>query len=231
LEDVIEVIMKDKIEDEADVYFDKFDPNVLNIFNDIFMGKFSDSHLTPDEAAAVYYHLNGTFPELNSLSKAAFGKLIESSQVYVIHRDVNKKKREDLLQLSKSHDVKDDIDISQGGFLLYKKGESSQYFTLILSGKIDVFSGNEAFKSQIGRFGSLGLKCILLDPMVYVPDFTAIVHSTSRVLRISRETYQQVLDEEAKRTSSQAEIPYVKETEVVQTMFSPNSFMELKELE
>jgi metal transporter CNNM len=35
LEDVIEVIMKDKIEDEADVYFDKFDPNVLNIFNDV----------------------------------------------------------------------------------------------------------------------------------------------------------------------------------------------------
>ena len=54
---------------------------------------------------------------------------------------------------------------------LYAKGQSCDYFTLILQGKVLVHAGSDDFESELGPWCYLGQKALTADP--FVPDFKA----------------------------------------------------------
>ena len=80
---------------------------------------------------------------------------------------------------------------SRGGALipleLYTAGQSSDFFTLIIQGKVVVTSGREKFPSQMPPWTTLGQRILVL-PMAeeYVPDFSAVTSGHCRVVRIRR---------------------------------------------
>ena len=71
--------------------------------------------------------------------------------------------------------------------VLCHRGIRSEYFFLILSGKVAVCSGNEGFIVEKGAFESIGEAC--LTDRHYVPDFSCKVLGKTRLLRISREDF------------------------------------------
>ena len=108
------------------------------------------------------------------------------------------------------------VDISLGGYSLYCRGEASEFFTLIIDGSADVRAGVDGFLSEIGPWSVLGSQALkgihttlkrkqhplqpsqagvtVLPP--FVPDFSATLTVSSRVLRISRKSYLSALRRE-----------------------------------
>eukprot|EP00227_Mantoniella_beaufortii_P011748 CAMPEP_0197579642 /NCGR_PEP_ID=MMETSP1326-20131121/3606_1 /TAXON_ID=1155430 /ORGANISM="Genus nov. species nov., Strain RCC2288" /LENGTH=829 /DNA_ID=CAMNT_0043143169 /DNA_START=215 /DNA_END=2704 /DNA_ORIENTATION=- len=78
-------------------------------------------------------------------------------------------------------------DGSNGG-PLYAKGQSCDYFTLILQGKVLVHAGSDDFESELGPWCYLGQKALTADP--FVPDFKAEVLGSCRLLYIRRGDYK-----------------------------------------
>ena len=84
-------------------------------------------------------------------------------------------------------------DIENNGLLLYQRDKKTEYFTLILDGKCEIYAGRQGFRSTLSRWSYLCPdaldhveQCIttgrpLLD---YVPDFTCKVVENARLLRI-----------------------------------------------
>lgn len=75
--------------------------------------------------------------------------------------------------------------------ILYTRGIESDAFHLILSGKVNVTSGNEGFMITQSAFNYLGADALVRDD--YKPDFSANVVNQARILRISRTQYRKAL--------------------------------------
>ena len=75
--------------------------------------------------------------------------------------------------------------------ILYQRGVPSDHFTLILSGKVMVYSGHEGFMITQSSFNYLGDQALTRDD--FKPDFSAKVVENSRILRITREKYREAL--------------------------------------
>ena len=54
-----------------------------------------------------------------------------------------------------------------------------------------ICSGNEGFMIEQGAFNYMGVECITMD--TYVPDFSAKVIGSAKLLKISREDYRRAL--------------------------------------
>jgi len=92
--------------------------------------------------------------------------------------------------------------IEDGGHILYSKGFQSEFFTFILDGKAEVFSGRQMFRSEVSRFTILFPELFTkaqedyalgLELSDIVPDFTARIIQNSRILRISRMNFLKCL--------------------------------------
>jgi len=92
--------------------------------------------------------------------------------------------------------------VEDNGYLLYKKGIQSEFFTFILDGKAEVYSGRQKFRSEVSRFTILCPELLSqtqddwengLEFSAYVPDFTCRVIQNSRILRIPRENFHKCL--------------------------------------
>lgn len=70
--------------------------------------------------------------------------------------------------------------------VLYKAGQPTTTFTLVLSGRIDMVIGTSGIRNTMSAFSDLAAD-VLLSPHPFVPDYTAVVRSTSRILRITQE--------------------------------------------
>jgi len=68
--------------------------------------------------------------------------------------------------------------------ILYTRGIESDAFHLILSGKVNVCSGNEGFMITQSSFNYLGSEALVRDD--YRPDFSAKVVGQARILKINR---------------------------------------------
>ena len=68
--------------------------------------------------------------------------------------------------------------------VLYTRGLQSDAFYLILSGKVNVCSGNEGFMITQSAFNYLGQDALTRDD--YTPDFSAKVIGKARILKITR---------------------------------------------
>lgn len=75
--------------------------------------------------------------------------------------------------------------------ILYTRAVDSDTFYLILSGKVNVCSGNEGFMITQGAFNFLGAEALVRDD--YKPDFSAKVIGKARLLRITRLQYRKAI--------------------------------------
>ncbi|KAG5507975.1 hypothetical protein GH5_07027 [Leishmania sp. Ghana 2012 LV757] len=69
--------------------------------------------------------------------------------------------------------------------VLYRAGKPSSAFTLVLSGGVEVFIGREKMRTELRSFSELGGD-VLLSDVPFVPDYTAVVSRTSRLIRITQ---------------------------------------------
>mmetsp|Transcript_46436 Transcript_46436/g.41483 ORF Transcript_46436/g.41483 Transcript_46436/m.41483 type:complete len:731 (+) Transcript_46436:98-2290(+) len=214
LEDVIEHVLQTQLIDEHDNFVDnkhmlrtnrlnRIDWNMLHIFDH---RQRVLTTLPPQELQAVYHFLSQTIkpftPKNRLVSEASIKNLLATSQVLrvVVSQDeqiVNSKfgrriqeQPETGGQLTQRDPYKD---IEDNGLLLYQRDKKTEYFTLILDGKCEIYAGRQGFRSTLSRWSYLCPdaldhveQCIttgrpLLD---YVPDFTCKVVENARVLRI-----------------------------------------------
>ena len=114
------------------------------------------------------------------------------------------------------------VDVSQGGYSLYRRGQASEWFTLLIDGSAQIRAGADEFVVETGNWSVLGGQAIrglhaqhvtgtrkkrttagaagaavgdMLPP--FIPDFSASLTGTSRLLRISRKAYLMELRREA----------------------------------
>ena len=74
--------------------------------------------------------------------------------------------------------------------VLYRREKVDTFFTLILSGKIEILAGRDEVRVDYGAFQCLGEVALLVPEGDYKPDFTANVLESVRCLRISRAIYE-----------------------------------------
>ena len=85
-----------------------------------------------------------------------------------------------------------------GGLRLYKNGERTEYFTLLLEGRVDVYAGKQNFRSEHARWSmfcpeileSTQTSFVEGTPQLdVVADFSCVITKDSRLLRISRAAF------------------------------------------
>lgn len=192
LEDIIEVILQENIIDESDVFVStrskakinrKFDFDKLALFD---YRKHMKGVMLHTEAIAVYHHLIKSiklfFPSNRHVSEQGLKNLLRSTQV--IEVDLDGRKQEE--------------SVADGGLRLYKNGERTQHFTLILEGRVDVYAGKQNFRSEHARWSmfcpeildSTQNSFVKGTPQLdVVTDFSCIITKDSRLLQISRDAF------------------------------------------
>jgi hypothetical protein len=82
------------------------------------------------------------------------------------------------------------------------RGVPATSFYLILQGNVVVCSGHEGFYVKLGPFNFIGLESLTKshkDTVQYVPDFSAKVINKARVLMITKDQYDKIINLEKQR--------------------------------
>jgi len=205
LEDIIENILNMEIEDEFDFDSQKITEEdagrkdeILQLFD--YRRTRGMDGMPPQEKIVVYRHLCREVyvfkPEFRRSEDIDLQNLLASGSVHKVLRD-NWYANKTLVD-----NGKDNIMIEEKGYMLYKQGVQSEYFTFILDGKAEVYSGKQKFRSEVSRFTILCPELLSqtqydhvkgLEFSAFVPDFTCRVIQNSRILRISRENFHKCL--------------------------------------
>jgi hypothetical protein len=92
--------------------------------------------------------------------------------------------------LGRSHVISVDFNPKIDQFL-YQRNVQTEYFILILSGKIEIESGEDHFLTEKGPWSSLGIRT--LNNKVFIPDYTCKVLNGVKYLSISKNDYKNVV--------------------------------------
>ncbi len=172
LEDIIEEILQEEILDETD---QDERPVVDRATFDFARLRLLDTHrknnLSDEEVNAITAHL--------CQNVSVFAAEIKS-------QTTTKAQVHDLVKDCAVLDV-------PVGEKLYTKGKPITHCTLILSGKMDISSGNEGFRSTAGPWSLVGQSC--LENPALVGDFSAIVSEGVRCIRISANALRKITDQ------------------------------------
>lgn len=176
LEDVIEEIIKDEIVDETDQYRSNEENTKIKQHNRVDMintfSKRSKSHrLTPKQVTAVSSYLTQSSKYFQMLPENVLQQLLGKSMVVQY-------KKEDRPRL-------------------YKRGERATHFTLLLTGKVEVLSGKDAFQSELGPWSFMGLRA--LTEQTYHPDFDAVLLQDTQCLEIKQSDFAAVVQNVARQ--------------------------------
>jgi len=194
LEDVIEHALQTQLVDEHDVFVDskhakltnrlkRIDWSMLQMFD--HRQKIMTS-LPPQELQAVYHFFTQSvrvfMQKHRKCSESAIKNLLVSSSVLrVVVEDSSVVQRDPYKQ------------VEDNGMLLYQRDKKTEYFTLILDGKCEIYAGKQGFRSVLTRWTFLCpdalyqvQECVQAGKplMDYVPDFTCKVVEDARILRI-----------------------------------------------
>jgi len=155
LEDILENILNMEIEDEFDMYSqtltegDERRKNAILQLFDYRRTRGMDG-MPPQERIVVYRHLCREVPVFIPQSRRAddvdLQNLLASGTVHKVLRDDYYENKE------LKDNSKDSMMVEDSGYLLYKKGIQSEFFTIILDGKAEVYSGRQKFRSEVSRF-------------------------------------------------------------------------------
>jgi len=154
LEDIIENILNMDIEDEFDQSNRKSrdDGGRKDELTQLFDYRRTRGMegMPPQEKIVVYRHFCTEVkvfrPEFRKSDVIGLQNLLASGSVYkVVRNDWN-----DYNELEDNG--KKNTMIEENGYLLYNRGVATEYFTFILDGKAEAFTGRQKFRSEISRF-------------------------------------------------------------------------------
>lgn len=157
--------------------------------------------LSGPELDAVFFHLRGTCRPFAALSDSSLRLLLSSSRV--VRSEVPE--QPNLGKFSPEADrVSSEIaerllvPVEDGGLELYRMNRASTWFTLVLDGRVCVRSGRRGFETFVGRWCTLGEEVFddENDGDAFVPDFTAELVRTSRLLRIEHAAFVRLRDKQ-----------------------------------
>eukprot|EP01006_Ploeotia_vitrea_P024909 TRINITY_DN57721_c0_g1_i1.p1 TRINITY_DN57721_c0_g1~~TRINITY_DN57721_c0_g1_i1.p1 ORF type:complete len:543 (+),score=32.23 TRINITY_DN57721_c0_g1_i1:55-1683(+) len=183
LEDCIERLIQDKVYDETDntppeerekehgsARLSGREDRGLVPFNLISRG--TENHLTAEHARAVAGYLACTTDPFKSMGVDRLASLLREAQVnnYVVNPHADGEESSDTEQ-----------------YVLFHKHQPADAFVMLFSGRVEVKSGADNFKSEIGPWCCLGQQAMEKDD--YICDFTATVVKTARIMLIRRHLY------------------------------------------
>eukprot|EP00818_Percolomonas_sp_WS_P003268 CAMPEP_0117449788 /NCGR_PEP_ID=MMETSP0759-20121206/8124_1 /TAXON_ID=63605 /ORGANISM="Percolomonas cosmopolitus, Strain WS" /LENGTH=794 /DNA_ID=CAMNT_0005242271 /DNA_START=145 /DNA_END=2529 /DNA_ORIENTATION=- len=169
LEDVVEEILQTEIVDETDQYRSNEDNDVMRTHRpniNMFAGRLRAQRLTPKQVIAVSSYLAQSSKFFQMLPEEVLQQLLGKSLV------VSYKKAD--------------------GVHLYRKGEGSDFFTLVLSGRVEVLSGEDNFQTELGPWSFVGMRALICSS--FFPDFDAKVIADTQFLQIKREDFVQAVN-------------------------------------
>ena len=181
MEDIIEEILQTEIVDETDVYVhmehgDKVERDSFDFARLRLLDSTMTQSMSKSELKAVSVHLSANVKAFKDpkLTSDAMMWILNNSSVLDIKFDTANESK------NKSK-------------VLYRREKVDTFFTLILSGKIEILAGRDEVRVDYGAFQCLGEVALLLPEGDYKPDFTANVLESVRCLRISRAIYEKGL--------------------------------------
>ena len=176
LEDIVEEIVGE-IVDETDVFVDvdnrvkvdraQFDYSRLRLLDSQLVSE----SLDPAELAAIAAHLRANVAQFaektRDLPDAEVRNIVNASSVLELARQAP----------PGAQPLPDDV--------LYRRGKVSANCTLVLTGKLAVLAGKDAFHAEAGPWTVLGAEALSMAEGDYIPDFTAYIESDHvRVVRV-----------------------------------------------
>jgi len=212
LEDIIENILKMEIEDEFDVENvienKPSKDEILHLFD--YRRTRGMEGMPPQEKTVVYRHLcrevNVFMPETRCVDDIDLQNLLASGKVWkVIVGGTSGTTTPCYWNVNRPNTM-----IEEGGLLLYEQGVESEFFTFILDGKAEIFSGRQKFRSEVSRYSILCPELLNstqedylkgLEFSSFVPDFTSRVIRNARILRITRANFHKCLQGKLKNYS------------------------------
>merc|ERR1712228_25503 len=219
LEDVIEHALQTELVDEHDVFIninshrttnrlERIDWSVLKLFDHRHKPYSSPP---PQELQAVFHFLSQSckpfMPKHRKCSESSIKNLLNMSSVIKVqshfvgssltpsNQNQNRSKHKLMRDPYKS--------IENNGLLIAERDKKTDYFTLILDGKCEVYAGRQGFRSNISRWTFLCPEalehveeCVASGkPMLdYVPDFTCKVIEDARVLRVKLSDFKACIE-------------------------------------
>ncbi|CAC9479564.1 conserved hypothetical protein [Leishmania infantum JPCM5] len=204
LEDVIEELIASEIYDEDEYLGDKkllsdaetFDestieppparPPRVNFYSYGVPSKSEDQGLSEDQLWALAYYLTRAYVYFATWNVAHVKFLLQQIGDLVVEvndqiSDGEKSKSTPLWGIAAALP---DLYTADPARVLYRAGQPSSTFTLVLSGGVEVMIGREKMRTELRSFSDLGAD-VLLSGAPFLPDYTAVVSRTSRLIRIT----------------------------------------------
>ena len=161
LEDIVEEIIQGDINDETDIHVGHFDKlrkqkSKFRLLN----AEIRDSLLDPEEVKALTSHLmqNVALIREAKLDRLCLEWLLQQSQVQLVE-DEHK--------------------------LIYQKGVVADFCVVVLTGRLEIQSGENEFRNDAGSFSVVAPEALFQD--TYTPDFTARIGSEkARIVMIKK---------------------------------------------
>ncbi|GMH40825.1 hypothetical protein BSKO_08729 [Bryopsis sp. KO-2023] len=196
LEDVIEEVMKTEIIDETDNYVnndhrqrtkrDHKNRPAVTEFLKLFGHKLRHhGKLSSEEILATVTFLKAAMDEFKIFNDNLIRGVVRKAEVVEV----------DEVGVSLDLGTLPSIEGAtwvDGCLVLYKKGQRSEFFTLILQGHTIVKAGNDEFMSEQGPWSCIAAKALSEED--YYPDFTATCSAPCRILRIRGSDYRKAKD-------------------------------------
>eukprot|EP00045_Choanoeca_perplexa_P003224 m.29294 g.29294 ORF g.29294 m.29294 type:complete len:708 (-) comp11936_c0_seq19:136-2259(-) len=191
LEDVIEEIIQDEIIDETDRVLDNVSKALVQRDRKqsvqepptAFASLKDESRMSDQMALAAYTYLSTVTEPFSSthLLSSVLRKLISQPACL---RDVSK----DDLPATQTGEPES----TDGQVYIYKRGQRTGVFTLVLEGRVKVTVGRDNFVFEAGPFNTIALGC--LTNRDWVCDFDAVLSSDKALLlQIPRALYQEAV--------------------------------------
>eukprot|EP01012_Entosiphon_sulcatum_P058502 TRINITY_DN82584_c0_g1_i1.p1 TRINITY_DN82584_c0_g1~~TRINITY_DN82584_c0_g1_i1.p1 ORF type:complete len:569 (+),score=93.35 TRINITY_DN82584_c0_g1_i1:28-1734(+) len=194
LEDVLEQLIKDEIVDEADqyVHVERKDRAVnkrnLMPINTFRYKKFH--RLGPTESAAIAAYLTIASEPFCVLQKAELADMLHEAKLVHFstpHASNAGESSPTGIMSPLSPGIGSPADV-----WVYVKGTRSDVCTVILSGKFEVVSAIDRFRTELCFWTVLNEQALVVDN--HIPDFSCRVIKAGYCLQISRQLYKQYLD-------------------------------------